>query len=265
LSLHDIPRHRENGHPISQESELDHQDDTVVRRHVDILVIDECRLFREALQPLLDDADFSVLGEAESVEAAVSQLETGIVPRLVLVDFETAEEDLSAIRRLREYVPDVKLVILAASASDVHSLALCFEAGADAYLLKAISPDALSQSLKLVLMGEKVFPTRLAAMLVGGAAPRRPPVAGEVSQLSPREYQILHCLLTGQSNKLIARALKITEATVKVHLKGLMKKIRAANRTQAALWAINHGLHTGDDPFAIPPPIALPSHQHTGR
>lgn len=91
-------------------------------QHVDVLVIDDCRLFREALQPLLDDADFAVIGEAESVETAVSQLESGMVPRLVLVDFETAEEDLSVIRRLREIVPDVKLVILAARANTKSSI-----------------------------------------------------------------------------------------------------------------------------------------------
>jgi len=211
-------------------------------QNIDILLIDGSRLFREGLTPLLKDADFAVVGEAESVAEALTALRTGSVPRIVLVDFDIAEVDLSALQRLREKIPGVKLVVLAADAEDVHCLAQCFEAGADAYLLKTISPDVLAQSLKLVLLGEKVFPTRLAALLVKGAGPRAAIASADIDSLSSRENQILRCLLSGLPNKVIAKALNITEATVKVHLKGVMRKIQTVNRTQAALWALNHGL-----------------------
>ncbi len=223
-------------------------------QEVDILVIDESRLFREGVTPLLNEADFAVVGEAESIEEAVRKIEAGMLPKVILVDFSTTDGDLSALRQLREKVPTVKLAVLAASADDVHSLALCFEAGADAYLLKAISPDALAQSLRLVLLGEKVFPTRLAALLVNGAGPPPTNASTELGRLSNRETEILCQLLTGQPNKVIAKALNITEATVKVHLKGLMKKIQTVNRTQAAIWALNNGLSVNSLPTSHPSP-----------
>ncbi len=219
---------------------------------VDILIIDESRLFREGMTPLLTEAGFAAVGEAESIEEAAGKIEAGMRPKLVLIDFGTTESDLSTLGQLRERVPAVKLAVLAAAADDVHSLALCFEAGADAYLLKAISPEALAQSLRLVLLGEKVFPTRLAALLVNGAGPPPAVASTELGRLSNRETQILCQLLTGQPNKVIAKALNITEATVKVHLKGLMKKIQTVNRTQAAIWALNNGLSVNSLPMSRP-------------
>lgn len=220
---------------------------------VDILFIDENRLFREGLKPMLVDTGFAVAGEAESADEALSMLEAGMAPGIVLIDFEAAAACLSELPRFREIVPTVKLVILAASAEDVQSLAFCFEAGADAYLLKTISPDALVQSLNLVLMGESVFPTGLAALLVKVAGQRPHVASPDLDALSSRELQILRGLLSGHPNKVIAKALNITEATVKVHLKGVMRKIQTANRTQAAIWALNHGIATNN---TGPPAIA---------
>jgi two-component system nitrate/nitrite response regulator NarL len=114
--------------------------------------------------------------------------------------------------------------------------------GVDAYLLKDMSPVALTRSLQLVMLGQQVFPTRLAVSLLGTGAPE--PVeepAASARGLSPRENQILRFLVNGASNKLIARELNISEATVKVHLKGLLRKVQASNRTQAAIWGLNHG------------------------
>jgi two-component system, NarL family, nitrate/nitrite response regulator NarL len=112
-------------------------------------------------------------------------------------------------------------------------------AGADGYLMKDVSPEALLQSLELVMMGEKVFPTNLAAMLFELNNASSP--VNSVRGLSPREQEILRALVTGSSNKLIAIKLGITEATVKVHLKTLLRKIDVNNRTQAAIWAMNNG------------------------
>jgi two-component system nitrate/nitrite response regulator NarL len=128
-----------------------------------------------------------------------------------------------------------------ALASDfaVDALRDAMNAGADGYLMKDVSPEALLQSLELVMMGEKVFPTNLAAMLfeLNNASSPVNSVRGQ----SPREQEILRTLVTGSSNKLIAIKLGITEATVKVHLKTLLRKIDVNNRTQAAIWAMNNG------------------------
>lgn len=221
--------------------------------HVDIFLVDANRLFREGLKQLLDRSEFTVVGEAETIEEGLQAIAAGISPQVVLVELDVAEEQMAALRRLREIRPDVKLVILANSTEDVHHLARCFEAGSDAYLLKTISPDALQQSVRLVLSGEKVFPTRLAAVLVRTASTPRPVApSADLESLSNRENQILRCLLNGHPNKVIAKALNITEATVKVHLKGVLKKINAANRTQAAIWALNNGLTTDSLPSGHP-------------
>jgi len=93
----------------------------------------------------------------------------------------------------------------------------------------------------LVLLGEKVFPTSLAALLISGPVDNVVEMPGGRRGLSERENQILRSLLKGESNKMIANRLGITEATVKVHLKTVLRKIGAANRTQAAIWALNNG------------------------
>jgi two-component system nitrate/nitrite response regulator NarL len=93
-----------------------------------------------------------------------------------------------------------------------------------------------------VMMGEKVFPTHLAALLISGRINTSAfDMPSARKGLSQREVQIVRCLLNGDSNKVVANHLNITEATVKVHLKSLLRKINATNRTQAAIWALNNG------------------------
>ena len=213
-------------------------------QNLEILLIDANKLFREGLKRLLEASSFIISDEADTLPDGLLKLEGGHKPQIVLVEFDANAEDFVQLQLMRERFPDVRIVVLAATTRNIHNLARCFEAGADAYLLKNISPDALKQSLKLVLLGEKVFPTRLAALLVSGQIETHRPAAAsaDLEGLSEREVQILRCLLNGHPNKVIAKKLSITEATVKVHLKGVLKKINAANRTQAAIWALNNGL-----------------------
>nr|WP_142847207.1 response regulator transcription factor [Telmatospirillum sp. J64-1] len=217
---------------------------------VDMLLIDANKLFREGLKRLLDNSTFVISDEADNLSEGMVRLEQGQRPRIALVEFDAGTDDLNLLQSMREKYPEVKIVVLAASTRNIHHLARCFEAGADAYLLKNISPDALQQSLKLVLLGEKVFPTKLAALLVSGQVDAYRPSnsSANLEGLSEREIQILRCLLNGHPNKVIAKKLSITEATVKVHLKGVLKKINAANRTQAAIWALNNGLSSENAP-----------------
>jgi DNA-binding CsgD family transcriptional regulator len=126
---------------------------------------------------------------------------------------------------------------------NLSDMARVLRAGAVGYLVSELSCEAFSLSLLLVMNGEKVLPGSLADVLAANdreLSTRK--IFDERSNLTDRERQILQCLLSGYSNKLIARVLNITEGTVKVHLKALMKKISAVNRTQAALWARSHGI-----------------------
>ncbi len=215
---------------------------------VNVFLIDANKLFREGMKRLFETTPFHVIGEAGSLREGVPAVEAaGTRPELILIDLANGSDDeVDLMRELRTEHPDIRIVILTTDLC-TRRLSGALGAGADGYLMKDIACEALMQSLKLVMMGEKVFPTHLAELLVSG---RTEELATEVPArrkgLSQREIQILRCLLNGNSNKMIANHLHITEATVKVHLKSLLRKINASNRTQAAIWALNNGI--GDQP-----------------
>jgi two-component system nitrate/nitrite response regulator NarL len=144
---------------------------------------------------------------------------------------------------LRDAYPGARIVVLADDLT-VDALREAMNGGADGFLMKDVSPEALVQSLELIMLGEKVFPTNLASMLLDLS--NAPSPLNSVRGLSPREQEILQALVTGASNKMIAIKLGITEATVKVHLKTLLRKIDVHNRTQAAIWAVNNGFSAED-------------------
>jgi two-component system nitrate/nitrite response regulator NarL len=208
------------------------------------MLIDANKLFREGLRRLLDGSPFSIVAEAGNLREAASIVEQAeTLPRLVLVDLAAgSEEEAEALRRLRRLLVDAKIIVLTSELC-TRRLANALEAGADGYLMKDLSSEALTQSLRLAMMGEKVFPTHLAALLINGRV-NAPTIEMPVSRkgLSQREVQILRCLLSGDSNKMIANQLNITEATVKVHLKSLLRKVGCSNRTQAAIWGMNNGI-----------------------
>ncbi len=209
-----------------------------------VFLIDPNRLFREGLKRVLDSARFTVVGEAASLhETTASEAD------LMLIDPAAGDITPESFQALRATHPKIRIVVLT-SELDAQHLAVALRAGANGYLRKDIASEALMQSLTLVMMGETVFPTELAALLANGRASTlaEPPI--QRKGLSPRETQILRCLLNGNSNKMIANHLNITEATVKVHLKSLLRKINASNRTQAAIWAMNNGV--GQEAVAVP-------------
>ena len=124
-----------------------------------------------------------------------------------------------------------------------------FRMGANAYLLKAMPFAAVFKSLELVMLGETIIPTALAfddldCERMHDRYDRRdePRSAADPPLLSDREQCVLNCLLQGDSNKVIAKNLKIAEATVKVHVKAVFRKIHVHNRTQAAIWAVSNGV-----------------------
>ncbi len=214
--------------------------DTVVT-----LLFGRNKLFREGLKSLLKGSQFDVVGEADDV--GMIDLDPDVVPGLILIDLSSNPSHIvDDLNHLGNILPDSPVVILNDNLCS-NTLASCLAAGASGYLMKDISLDALLISLQLVVLGEKVFPTHLAALLVNGVANAVPAniPADNTFGLSEREMQILQCLVQGDSNKLIANRLSITEATVKVHMKSLLRKINVSNRTQAAIWALNNGLLPG--------------------
>jgi two-component system, NarL family, nitrate/nitrite response regulator NarL len=209
-------------------------------------------LLREALE--------RVVGTRLRVIASVpslSDLDSGALPEfasvLVVLGSGTQPETvLQEIRSHREQRPSDRIVVL--SDAENSELAVSFvRAGTDAFVDELISPELLLETLDVVLMGESVMPRGIMARLLGEtnvstaqalpAAEKASPSTdmNDAPQLSAREAAVLSCLVEGSSNKVIARKVDMAEATVKVHVKAILRKIRAKNRTQAAIWAINHG------------------------
>jgi two-component system, NarL family, nitrate/nitrite response regulator NarL len=201
------------------------------------ILIEPNRLFRQGLKHLLAGTRFEVEVEFSTMEQAVD----GAVASGLVIIGEVSKEP-GDLHRLRDAYPDARIVVLAIDLT-VDALRDAMNTGADGFLMKDVSPEALIQSLELIMMGEKVYPTNLAAMLLDlNSAPSPNSTRG----LSPRELEIVQALVTGASNKLIAIRLGITEATVKVHLKTLLRKIDVINRTQAAIWAMNNGVSANE-------------------
>jgi two-component system, NarL family, nitrate/nitrite response regulator NarL len=184
------------------------------------------RLVKEALSSALMRAGFSVFNEP-----GLRDDDT-----LVVIDFEDCK-DPESLRAHRSR--GLKIVVLT---SEAHSQELELDgiAPLSGVLTYDLSVDAFVLSLRLICSGERVFPRDLA---IGRRPQAKPPGTepqSEAFRLSPREKEILSHLVAGHSNKGIGRELGIAEATVKVHLKSALRKIRVANRTQAAIWALDH-------------------------
>jgi two-component system nitrate/nitrite response regulator NarL len=207
------------------------------------LVIDSSRLFREGLRHLLSGTQFEIALECNGIADALAHIDRGFKPDLVLCEYDASEAWLNGVKKLRELCGEARIVVLSTGLTG-HSLAQALDAGVAGYLLKNISLQGLTRSLELAMLGETVFPTQLATLLAEGKATAERPIfrsSARPNGLSERESAILRCLVSGYPNKVIADQLQMTEASVKVHLKAVLRKIQASNRTQAAIWAINNG------------------------
>lgn len=208
-----------------------------------VFLIDSSRLFREGLRRIFSESSLTVVHESSSIEDALPFV-ASLNPALVLMDLKDCGGVLAGqIGRVHAAAPRARIVVLTETIR-VDRLADALSAGVDGYLLKNLSGAVLHQSLRLILLGEKVFPTDLADILTKDQMMARGDTGqgGRSPGLSHREMQILALLLNGAPNKRIAFDLKISEGTVKVHLKAILKKINVRNRTQAAIWALNRGI-----------------------
>jgi two-component system, NarL family, nitrate/nitrite response regulator NarL len=180
------------------------------------------RLVKDALSSVLKDAGFTVFDEPTQ----------GDNETIVVIDFGDCKDPESVIAHQSRGVKIVALM----SKADCLEIEFDEIAPLSGILTYDLSADALVRCLLLISSGERVFPHDLA--LGRKSAARSFEDRSNDARLSPREKEILSHLVAGHSNKLIARHLGITEATVKVHLKSVQRKIRVGNRTQAAIWAL---------------------------
>jgi two-component system, NarL family, nitrate/nitrite response regulator NarL len=224
-----------------------------------LLLVVRAQLLREALRKLLTDESLSVVAEASSPEDVLRFIDLHQDIRLILSEASVCYETPSFLDAVRRVASKARIVILA-SEDEVLRLGHRNIAAVDGVVSLATSAEGMAQSLRLIQMGERMVPTNfmMALMKQGDAADNAPAtieptdsatsstiVSANTSETSPsrRETQILGHLVNGCSNKVIARHLGITEATVKVHLKTILRRIRVSNRTQAAIWALNNGVN----------------------
>ncbi|MGB3796277.1 MAG: response regulator transcription factor [Alteraurantiacibacter sp.] len=177
---------------------------------------------------------------------------TSSANELLLIDISATDDIESDIVALRKQEPDTRIVLLA-EVFDFETMVGVFRAGADGYIIKEIDYQPFLESLRLVALGEKVLPGALVKHLpdFGKVLAKSGPDTSETFRsLSEREIETLRCLIMGYPNKVIAYRLDISEATVKVHVKAILRKLSVQNRTQAAIWAVGHGVdpHVGVEP-----------------
>jgi NarL family two-component system response regulator LiaR len=146
---------------------------------------------------------------------------------------------VAAIRRIRERVPDTRVVVLTSFASDDQVIP-AVQAGAAGYLLKDVEPTGLEAAIRLVHEGEALLDPQIAGRVMEEVA--RPSPSADVSMLTPREREVLRLLARGLSNRELADTLVVSEKTVKTHVSSILMKLGVHDRTQAALLAVREGL-----------------------
>jgi len=225
------------------------------RRPIATILVGRDSLLSEGLAKILRSANFRILASVANAD----DLLAGKAPPpqslfLMVHTGDNFEAAVAQVQLVRSRHPDGNIGVVT-DRYRLDELAQAFRAGANGYFVDVMTCDAFVKSLELMMMGHAVFPPAFLAFVLDSESDDEPDEAasdedGNESdlivakdpispELSPREKTILRCLIEGDSNKSIGRKMDIAEATVKVHIKAILRKIRVHNRTQAAIWWIN--------------------------
>lgn len=206
-----------------------------------LLLIDDHPLMRSGVKQLLAlDPQLQVIAEAGNGPAGIELAKT-LQPDMILLDLNMpGVNGLETLTLLRQSGGKSRIIVFSVSDSQ-EDVVEALRLGADGYLLKDMEPEILLQSLQQAAQGKMVLSEGLNALLAhnlreGNSQPDR-----ELSQLTPRERDIFRLIAQGLPNKTIGRRLNISESTVKVHVKHLLKKMQLKSRVEAAIWAIQQG------------------------
>ena len=207
-----------------------------------VVLLEQNPIQREGILSFLRSGGFTSFVECSALEE-LSRFEIDKQSKLVfLIDFDHARASLGTVVKDLHSQHDGCAVIVLSEECSAPLFLDVMRSEADGLFLKQIERDVLVKSLELVLLGERVFPAKSVLHLCkansaddseGDLQDKQ----ARVARLSAREREVLLCLEAGHSNKMIARSFGITESTVKVHVKAILRKILVKNRTQAAVWA----------------------------
>lgn len=209
-----------------------------------VLIADDHHVVRRGLMVFLKtQKDIEVVGEAKNGLEAVALAEE-LQPDIILMDLVMPELDgIGATKRITEKFPSMPVLMLT-SFSDRDHVVPAMEAGAVGYQLKDIEPDDLVQTIRQIMQGARIVHPEVTTQLEQNEAEEQS-LPHKRHPLTPREQDVLAELTKGKSNREIASSLFVTEKTVKTHISNIFAKLEVQDRTQAALYAVKHGLTEG--------------------
>lgn len=216
-----------------------------MRVPVQMIFVGRSTIFFEGLCQLMRGSSFEATRVAPGDLEASPQVQAC---DLFLVAYDGSRSAVEeAVATIKSVVPEARVTLLLGHEDD--DLAnWAIRLGAQSYLTEEVISGALASALEVIARGAVILPAEaMAAMPLRPieALPSLPMNHPTMSRLSPREMGVLQGLVGGNSNKVIARRLDIAEATVKVHIKAVLRKVRVQNRTQAAIWAMRNGVTEG--------------------
>lgn len=209
-----------------------------------VIMIDDHALFRVGLQGLLEQRGIQVVAATAEGSKGIVLVEE-IQPDIILLDLRMPDmSGLEVLRKIKAKKIKIPVVMLTTS-NDEQDLVEALRNGAQGYLLKDMEPDELVSALRDIEKGKNVVAQELTdvlARMVQGDPIEDPKKETPFSALTPRELEILCLLADGQSNKVIARNLGISDGTVKLHVKAILRKLEVHSRVEAAVIAVEQGL-----------------------
>ncbi|MFE3121163.1 response regulator [Streptomyces niveus] len=209
-------------------------------KKIRVLLVDDHQVVRRGLRTFLEiQDDIEVVGEASDGDEGVAGAEE-LRPDVVLMDIKMPGTDgIEALRKLRELANRAKVLIVT-SFTEQRTVVPALRAGAAGYVYKDVDPEALAGAIRSVHAGHVLLQPEVAGALLAQDDPGAG--HGRGSSLTDREREVLTLIADGRSNREIARALVLSEKTVKTHVSNILMKLDLADRTQAALWAVRHGI-----------------------
>ena len=207
---------------------------------ISVLIVDDHEIVRQGLISLMRDSPIRICGEAATPDEAIRQARK-LHPDVVMLDVRLGDRDgLDVIKRIRAAAPGVRVVMLSAFDNPTY-VARAVSAGAHDYVLKTASRGDLIAAVTGAAAG--AAPSRNGELRkVAVAMAKREPATDSGVPLTPRETQVLRQIAMGLANQEIADALEISVETVKEHVQNLLRKLTVSDRTQAAVWALRHGM-----------------------
>jgi NarL family two-component system response regulator LiaR len=211
-------------------------------RPIRVLLVDDHEIVREGLRTLLaEEPEIAVVGEAANGVEALA-LAADLRPDVALMDLMMPQMDgIEATRQLRTACPSCQVLVLT-SFSDDRKVREAIQAGAIGYLLKDVLRPELLRALRAAAQGSPTLHPEAQRRLMQQVT--SPPPPSPFAELTGREQDVLRLIARGQSNKEIAASLHLTEGTVKGYVSAILVKLDVSDRTQAALYAVRHGLET---------------------